>query len=238
MATLNDVQKALRKGDKKRAAQLLQQTLKENPTAEAWYFAGTLAKDPAKSASYMQKALQLDPNHRKAKRALRAKQKETRATSKQAQQRGAFVGKFVLPLLVVIIFIGVGAYGFNVLMPTQSDEEFVVFEPVPIAAAVTSDALVSHLESVGTLEPADPAGSAVSVWTFSPATITDTATIYLYPSDDVMASDRALFAQQMFNNQTLVVYHSVAMLYPNNADPFTRQELEDALNTIPVAAAG
>ncbi len=80
MASLADVQRMLKQGDRKRAALILQRVLKENPSADAWYLAARLTKSADKTQTYLQNALKLDPNHARSQQAL-AKIAQARATA-------------------------------------------------------------------------------------------------------------------------------------------------------------
>lgn len=238
MANLSDVQKAMRKGDKKRAAQLLQQTLKENPSADAWYFAGSIAKDPATSAKYMQKALQLDPNHKKAKRALRASKKGARQSQKQTKQQQSFIGRILLPVLAVLVFAGVGVYGVNVFTQTTGTAVEEGFQPEAGVGTANADAVADHFSSGAEVQPAEMTGGASAAWTVSlPGSGTRPATVYVYPSAEAMQSDESFLAAQMFENQALLTYHTVAMTYPNTLSGNTRDNLNELLRSLPVTEA-
>lgn len=73
-ATLQEISDSIRYGDKKRAQELLKPILKENPSAEAWYLASQAANTDAQMVKFLQKAVELDPSHEKASRALEAMQ--------------------------------------------------------------------------------------------------------------------------------------------------------------------
>jgi hypothetical protein len=66
MAHLSEVRSLIHQGDKRGALKALQQVIKEQPSADAWYMAARLTDDRAKARKYLQRALMLDPTHRKA----------------------------------------------------------------------------------------------------------------------------------------------------------------------------
>lgn len=67
MATvLEQVEKAINRGDAEQAHELLRDELLSNPTAEAYYLASLVAFDEAQQREFLEKALAIYPFHKKA----------------------------------------------------------------------------------------------------------------------------------------------------------------------------
>lgn len=71
MATLTEVQMALKAGNKAEAAHLLKNVLQTRPSADAWVMAARLTSNPDTAKQHLQRALAFDPKHIKARDMLR-----------------------------------------------------------------------------------------------------------------------------------------------------------------------
>ncbi|HRL13127.1 MAG TPA: hypothetical protein PKX07_14685, partial [Aggregatilineales bacterium] len=67
-----EIEACIRFGDKVHARELLEQVLNEDPSAEAWYLAAQVMDDTEGTITALKHALELDPNHDRARRALEA----------------------------------------------------------------------------------------------------------------------------------------------------------------------
>lgn len=67
MAHLAEVKNLIHQGDKRGALKALQQVIKEQPSADAWYIAARLTDDRTKAKKYLQRALMMDSTHRQAR---------------------------------------------------------------------------------------------------------------------------------------------------------------------------
>jgi tetratricopeptide (TPR) repeat protein len=68
--SLAEIKTAIQAGNKGLARELLRSEIKENPTADTWYFASLVAGNREQSISFLNKALDLDPFHDQALAAL------------------------------------------------------------------------------------------------------------------------------------------------------------------------
>lgn len=66
MPTVYEAQAAWNAGDKKLAASILKEVLGSNPSADAWYLAAQMTSDKQEKIKRLQRALFLDPNHKKS----------------------------------------------------------------------------------------------------------------------------------------------------------------------------
>lgn len=67
-----EIEACIRFGDKVHARELLEQVLNEDPSAEAWYLAAQVMDDTEGTITALKHALELDPKHDRARRALEA----------------------------------------------------------------------------------------------------------------------------------------------------------------------
>lgn len=66
MANLTEVALAIKNNDRRTAARMLTEIIKENPSAEAYYLAALLSKDKDKARAHLKRALNYDSRHKKA----------------------------------------------------------------------------------------------------------------------------------------------------------------------------
>ncbi len=69
---LQEISDSIKFGDKTHARELLDQALREQPSAEVWYLAAQVADSLEETRAALKKALELDPDHANAQRALAA----------------------------------------------------------------------------------------------------------------------------------------------------------------------
>jgi len=69
---LQEISDSIKFGDKAHARELLDQVLREQPSAEAWYLAAQVTESLEETQAALKKALALDPTHANAQRALAA----------------------------------------------------------------------------------------------------------------------------------------------------------------------
>lgn len=65
-----DIEAAIRTGHVDYARERLRETIQENPDAEAWYLAALVAVTREQQITMLDKALALNPQHERARRAL------------------------------------------------------------------------------------------------------------------------------------------------------------------------
>jgi len=83
-----NIEAAIRTGDVAYARELLRDILQTTPTAEAWYLAALVATDLQQHINYLKKALEYDPDHIRARRALQqAKARPTVSASQSLLAR-------------------------------------------------------------------------------------------------------------------------------------------------------
>ncbi|MCA9330531.1 hypothetical protein KC957_00630 [Candidatus Saccharibacteria bacterium] len=66
MANLTEVALAIKNNDRRAAARMLTEIIKETPSAEAYYLAALLSKDKDKARAHLKRALSYDSRHKKA----------------------------------------------------------------------------------------------------------------------------------------------------------------------------
>lgn len=66
MANLTEVALAIKNNDRRAAARMLTEIIKETPSAEAYYLAALLSKDKDKARAHLKRALSNDSRHKKA----------------------------------------------------------------------------------------------------------------------------------------------------------------------------
>ena len=66
MANLTEVALAIKNNDRRTAAHMLTEIIKETPSAEAYYLAALLSKDKYKARAHLKRALNYDSRHKKA----------------------------------------------------------------------------------------------------------------------------------------------------------------------------
>lgn len=66
MANLTEVALAIKNNDRRNAARMLTEIIKENPSAEAYYLAALLSKDNDRARAHLKRALNYDSRHKKA----------------------------------------------------------------------------------------------------------------------------------------------------------------------------
>jgi hypothetical protein len=71
---LREIEDSIRYGDKVHARELLEQVLRDQPSAQAWYLAAQAVDDTDGMITALKNALKLDPDHEVARRALDALQ--------------------------------------------------------------------------------------------------------------------------------------------------------------------
>ncbi len=153
MASLADVQRMLKQGDRKRAALILQRVLKENPSADAWYLAARLTKSPEKTQTYLQNALKLDPNHTRTQNALakiagaRAAASidtgtDTDADDAPAEPREPWPMwlRVLAPLTIMIVVVIATSVVLNLLSPLPDQPDPTAIPPTQLVSSSNSDA--------------------------------------------------------------------------------------------------
>ncbi|MEL6148666.1 MAG: hypothetical protein AAFV33_06980 [Chloroflexota bacterium] len=118
MASLNDVKKLTRNGQRKEAAQMLQQVLRESPSADAWYYAATLAKGADAKKKYLEKALELNPRHgpsNKLMKQLGGGGSKAKNSSKAKRSAGGGASPVLVVVIVVLVLAVAGIGGFFLL---------------------------------------------------------------------------------------------------------------------------
>lgn len=70
MASIYEVEEALRDGDTALARQLLQELVQEHPSADAWFLAARITRNQEIRVKYLKRALALDPAHQKSRELL------------------------------------------------------------------------------------------------------------------------------------------------------------------------
>jgi hypothetical protein len=82
------IEAAIRTGDLAYAREMLRDMIQTSPTAEVWYLAALVATDVQQHVGCLKKALELDPDHVRARRALQqAKSQPTVAASQSLLAR-------------------------------------------------------------------------------------------------------------------------------------------------------
>ncbi len=67
-----DIEAAIRTGDLAYARERIRELIRQQPTIEVWYLAALVARTPQQRRSLLEKVLNLDPNHERARDALAA----------------------------------------------------------------------------------------------------------------------------------------------------------------------
>lgn len=156
MASLADVQRMIKQGDRKRAALILQRVLKENPSADAWYLAARMTKNQQKTRTYLQNALKLDPGHQRSRQALldvmgqdgaASTEDDLRTTGtseekrpRPAWQRFAILGGFLL-VIIVVTLVALNAFTPQLFEPAPA--------PQPVAQSSSNTAVDDSDADVG-----------------------------------------------------------------------------------------
>lgn len=68
------IEAAIRTGDVAYAREMLRDILQNDPTAEVWYLSAMVATDLRQHVNCLKSALELDPDHARARRALQQAQ--------------------------------------------------------------------------------------------------------------------------------------------------------------------
>jgi tetratricopeptide (TPR) repeat protein len=72
---LRDAAQQIKLGNRQKAQQITQQLMENDPNnADVWYLAGYLYSSPEKKRQAFERALRLDPAHKKARQALNSLQ--------------------------------------------------------------------------------------------------------------------------------------------------------------------
>lgn len=86
MASLVDVQLAIKQGDEREARTLLKDLLAQAPSADAWYMAAQMSTDPESIVRCLNRALLIDPNHTASQRKLDQMGKKRQAATRTIWQ--------------------------------------------------------------------------------------------------------------------------------------------------------
>jgi hypothetical protein len=70
------IEVAIRVGDIAYARELVRESIKAGATADVWYLAALVAGSPQQEATFLEKALALDPDHEAARNALEEKSRQ------------------------------------------------------------------------------------------------------------------------------------------------------------------
>lgn len=160
MPNLYDVQDALSNGQRKEAITMLEEVLREAPTANAWYMAALITNNEREKVRHLQRALLLDPDHEQSKAMLKKLGKSSqgglgRSFLEEIQQaildqsaRSPFLSRLPRSMqlgaaLLVVVFI-IGLFGVTVALflelggPQVSDTAPTA---APIVTVESGDAL-------------------------------------------------------------------------------------------------
>lgn len=108
---LEKVIAALKKGDKKKAQELLRPILQNSPSADAWYLAAHATTNTSQAEFFLKKALELDPFHEKSLQALQKPNhaKVSNAAVKTKSKSSKKSSRRSLWLLILTVFVCLGS---------------------------------------------------------------------------------------------------------------------------------
>lgn len=263
MATLADVRYALKQGNKQEAAKLLQQVLKERPSADAWFLAACLTQNEQKKVKYLQQALRFDSKHIESRQMLQSLtgKREFTARDQIVGEVESIVGESTLLqrlapwmrlpafLFVVIVAFAITQWAVGLLLRPPEP----AFRPAE-TLLISPDALLDVFDESGIVlasEQVVPEGVAVVQWRLQirpegPGTVVVDGEVqepdledavpvdlFFYNSTAEMAADQVVLNERLADEYTLMTYHTVAMTYAPELMPPGERALINTFNSVP-----
>jgi flagellar basal body-associated protein FliL len=252
MATLNDVKKLTNSGKKKEAAKALQQLLREKPSADAWYYASTLAKTADAKKKYLQKALAMNPRHDPSNKMLKQLEGNAPGTPKKKNTGRGGASTALIGIIVVLVIAVLGIAGFFLFTPNspaQVDEgntdpetvlqgDTTVDEVVEAVEGITATGpVVGHFQVsgliAGALDTTEGSGVQQQI-EFELNGQEEPAVLKIYASVEELSDNREALFEATRGATVMLVQQNAVLLYPISVDSQSSQTLRETLRTMPL----
>lgn len=235
-STLGDIKSALRQNDRQTAIDLLADTLREKPSADAWYLAATLTHDHAKKVKCLQTALFMDPKHIKSKDLLRELGEKPAGVHRffaseliyfihEQSQKSPLLRRLPVPLQVasffsvIVIFLVLFGVLLSVLIPPAGPTLSAEAPPAQAVDYISTSDVMDHLysnelEIMYMTETEQGAKQSIRLDVRDTEGTLRAVEIFVYDSISALIDDRtSLSIYEQYSN---VVAHSNAVLtYPH-----------------------